>query len=465
MKPATEQRFLRGNFAPIHVECDAPDLAVEGEFPRDLRGTLFRNGPNPQYPPRDRYHMFSGDGMVHAFQIADGRVSYHNRWMRTEKFERERAAGRALFGTFGNPATSEPEVYGVRYHVANTNVVWHGGRLFALEEFNPPFEINPRTLESKGRFDYAGKLSGPMTAHPKVDPHTGELHFFGYALDGFGSKRMAYHVADGAGHLIKTIEFDAPYASMVHDFIVTEHYVLFPIFPLTVSTARARGGGPLLAWEPTKPTQIGLLSRAAEAADLTWYEGDPCLVFHPLNGFEENGTIIADMLKYEAAPGFPGADGSPPDPTQAIARLERWRFPLGGTAYTTTALDDQASEYPRLDERFACHAHRYGYFATTANDHGRMAVFDQLARYDFRHDAIERYTLPKGDFISEPIFVPRTPTAPEGDGYLLAVAYRGQTECSDLVIFDAGQLSAGPQAIAHLETRVPFGFHGNWMPG
>ena len=114
------------------MECDAPDLVIEGELPRDLHGTLLRNGPNPLYPPRDQYHMFSGDGMVHAFHIEDGHVSYRNRWVRTEKFQRERSAGRALYGTFGNPATSDPAVHGTPYNVANTNVIWHGGRLLVL---------------------------------------------------------------------------------------------------------------------------------------------------------------------------------------------------------------------------------------------------------------------------------------------------------------------------------------------
>jgi carotenoid cleavage dioxygenase len=461
------QRFLRGNFAPLRVECDAPDLVIDGELPRELHGTLLRNGPNPLYPPRDDYHMFSGDGMVHAFRIEDGRVSYRNRWVRTAKFERERAAGRALYGTFGNPATSDPAVRGTPYNVANTNVLFHGGHLLALEEFNPPFELDAASLASIGVHDYGGALRGPMSAHPKIDAETGAMHAFGYGLDGFGSKRMAYHHIDASGQLTRTVEFDAPYAAMVHDFIVTKSSIVFPLFPLTISPARARSGGPLLAWEPQLPSLLGVMPRAGGAQDIVWYEGEACCVFHPLNAYDDDGAIVADMLRYDAGPGFPGADGSAPDAAKAVARLERWRLPVTSATHTISMerLDEQASEYPRLDERYAGLRHRYGYFATTPGEQGRAAVFDELARYDFARGHKELYRLPPGDFVSEPVFVARSATAGEGQGYLLAVVYRGAEARSDLVVLDAEQISAGPIAIARLETRVPFGFHGNWMAG
>lgn len=464
-QPYPKQRFLRGNFAPLRMECDAPDLVVTGELPRELNGSLLRNGPNPLYPPRDDYHMFSGDGMVHAFRFDDGRVSYHNRWVRTAKFEREWAAGKALYGTFGNPASSDPSVRGTPYNVANTNVLYHGGRLLALEEFNPPFELDARTLASRGVHDYGGRLRGPMTAHPKIDAESGALHAFGYGIGGFGSRRMAYHHIDAAGELTRTVEFDAPYAAMVHDFIVTRTCLVFPIFPLTISPERARGGGPILAWEPQLPSMLGVMPRDGGPEDLVWHEAEACCVFHPLNAYDEDDVIVADMLRYDAGPGFPGADGSAPDPAKAVARLERWRIPVGGTtgAVSMRRLDEQASEYPRLDERYAGLEHRYGYFATTAGEQGRAAVFDELARYDFERDRKDVYRLPAGDFVSEPVFVPRAADAPEGRGHLLAVAYRAREGRSDLLVFDAEQLSAGPCAVAQLETRVPFGFHGNWM--
>ena len=131
-QPYPNDPFLRDNYAPIRSEIDAPDLIVEGELPEALNGTFHRNGPNPLFPPRDSYHYFSGDGMVHAATFENGRVSYRNRWVRTEKWNADANAGEALFGSMGNPMTTDKRAKGVRYNVANTHIVKHGGRLLAL---------------------------------------------------------------------------------------------------------------------------------------------------------------------------------------------------------------------------------------------------------------------------------------------------------------------------------------------
>src|SRR5215472_4234274 len=130
--PLRTNPYLSGNFAPVGSEDDFTDLRVTGEFPRELRGTLYRNGPNPQFEPRDPdHHWFAGDGMIHAFRFAEGRVSYLNRYVRTPRWELEHASGHSLFGTFGNPLTSDPSAAGRDSGVANTNIVWHAGRLLA----------------------------------------------------------------------------------------------------------------------------------------------------------------------------------------------------------------------------------------------------------------------------------------------------------------------------------------------
>ena len=459
----SDQKFLSGNFAPIRFEADAPDLEIEGDFPESLRGTLYRNGPNPQFSPRDRYHIFSGDGMIHAFSIADGRVSYRNRWVRTNKWKLENAAGRALFGTFGNPMTTDPSVHGESFNVANTNILAHGGRLLALEEGNPPFELAPDSLESIGPWDFSQRLVGPMTAHPKIDPHTGEMLFFGYGLGGMGSPEMRLNVVAADGTLTRADTFEAPYASMVHDFVVTENWIVFPIFPATMNLERAIAGGPPIAWEPDRTSRLGLLRRDRPIEELRWIEAEACYVFHPMNAFEEEGRLRVDFLRYDSAPGFPGADGGRPDPTKAIARLERWSIDLEGDGVTIDVLDDLASEFPRLDERYAGLPYRHGYMASTEGEGGRDVLFDQLVHVDLHRQSFDRWHAGKDAFVSEPIFVPRGDDAPEGEGFVLAVVYLGADNRSDLMVFDASHLAAGPIGRARLDHRVPFGFHGNWV--
>ncbi|HEU0145402.1 MAG TPA: carotenoid oxygenase family protein, partial [Bradyrhizobium sp.] len=178
----TASRTARGNIAPIPFECDAPFLKITGELPRELNGTLYRNGPNPQFESPGA-HWFVGDGMLHAFHLENGRGSYRNRWVRTPIWLAEHDAGQALFGGFGRKLADTPASL-TDGGVANTNIVFHGGRLLALEEAHLPTEIEPGTLATRGYHDYDGRLRGAFTAHPKTDPVTGEMVFFGYNASG-----------------------------------------------------------------------------------------------------------------------------------------------------------------------------------------------------------------------------------------------------------------------------------------
>ena len=238
-KPFPNNPFLQANFAPVMAECDAPELVVtEGELPRDLAGTLYRNGPNPMFPPfGDKHHWFLGEGMVHAIHVEDGKASYRNRWVRTEQYEAQRKAGQRLVPTgFGEAGVAGAET--IKRNVANTNIVWHAGKLLALDEGNSPVAMDGDTLNTNGSWTFEGKYEGPMTAHPKFDPRTGEMHFFGYMAAGPGSAVMSYQVVDRDGKLMRTDMFPTPYASMVHDFIVTDGHVIFPLFPATIDVER-----------------------------------------------------------------------------------------------------------------------------------------------------------------------------------------------------------------------------------
>src|SRR3990167_4721291 len=293
--------YLSGNFAPVRSEDDF-DLEVVGEIPTGLKGTLYRTGPNPQFDPRGDYHWFSGDGMIHAFHVEDGKVSYRNRYVRTPKWELENSQGRALFGSFGNPMTTDPIAMGKDSGVANTNIVHHAGRLLALEEGHMPFEMAERTLESKG---YVDDYRGRVTAHPKIDPKTGEMVWFGYGVGETPlSAGMSYGVTDATGKVVRRDDFQAPFASMVHDFMVTENHVLFPILPLTASLERAMSGKPAFAWEPEKGSHVGVMRRDGDVSSIRWFNAEACYVFHPMNAFEQDGKIIADVMRYDSAPLF-----------------------------------------------------------------------------------------------------------------------------------------------------------------
>jgi carotenoid cleavage dioxygenase len=448
------------NFAPIPMECDAPHLTVLGELPRGLNGTLFRNGPNPQFPS-PHGHWFMGDGMVHAFCLQDGRASYRNRWVRTDKWRAENAAGRSLGAGFG-PRREGANI--ANTGVANTNIVWHAGKLLALEEAHLPFELDPATLATRGVQDFAGALAGPFTAHPKTDPATGDLVFFGYSADGPLTPGMTFGTIGADGRVRGVERFQAPYCAMVHDFAVTARHVLFPVMPLAGSLARAMAGKMPFAWEPSLGGHIGLLRRDAGVASLRWFRAEASFAYHVLNAWDAaDGRIHADVMEYAAPPFFPRADGAPVPEADTEARLVRWTLdPAAGTdAFSRTPLDDFRGEFPRLDERFAGLENRFGAFAASSAE---TFGLDTIVWRDMQRGVRRLYTLPAGDAVSEPVFVPRDARAAEGDGWLLCVVWRGEARRSDLVVLDTSDVAAGPVATVPLAHRVPFGFHGNWMP-
>ncbi len=460
--PARINPYLSGNFGPVRSEDDFADLKIEGAMPKELSGALYRTGPNPQFDPRDsHHHWFAGDGMLHAFMIDNGKVSYRNRYVRTPKWEIEHEAGKALFGTFGNPMTSDPSVIGKDSGVANTNIVWHGGRLLALEEGHQPFEVDAITLAPRGYRDYAG-AAGRFTAHPKTDPETGELVFFGYSAGGMPfSDQIVYGVADKTGKVTRLDTFKAPFQSMIHDFFVTKNHVLFPVLPLTMSLERAMKGQSPVAWEPETGAFIGVMARNAGVETIRWFETDPCYVFHPMNMWEEGSKIFVDVMEYPVAPLFPNADGS--RGMDVPATLKRWTFDLASNTNTIKreALDDTPGEFPRLDERRAGLSYRHGYFAGQSRQ-SLETGFSAIVHIDHKTGKRVDHSFGAGNITSEPVFVPRAANSAEGDGFLLQVVYRGNEDRSDLVVLDAGDVGGKPLAVARMPRRVPFGFHGNW---
>ena len=460
-RESEENPFLQGNFAPWRMEGDAPDLEVVGELPRDLRGTYYRNGPNQALEPIGRYHWFDGDGMIHAIRLEDGRASYRNRWVLSDGLKEERAAGQALYpGLLEIKPTEAP-----RFKVtANTNIVAHAGKLLALVESSLPTELRLGTLETVGLYDFAGKLAGAMTAHPKIDPATGEMLFFGYSpFPPF----LQYHVADRAGAIVHSEPIDVAWPSMIHDFAVTDRHTIFLLCPIVFDFAKAANGGSIFSWEPERGTRIGVMPRLGTSADVRWFDTDPCYVFHPMNAYEEGREIVLDVERYEQLLFMsPDSARNPDWRDKQVARLHRWRIDLEAGTLRSQALDDHEGEFPRVDERLVGRKHRFGYFAAIGPE-GNPTLrpeFTAVAKIDLeRGGRVDVRAHGEGNGCGEPVFIPRRANAAEDDGWVVYLAYDRGENASELVIVDARDFTAEPVARVRLPHRVPYGFHGNWV--
>ena len=468
----TDNPFLNFPWGPIQMECEARDLIVEGEIPADLSGTLYRNGPNQRFRPRGEYHLFAGDGMVHAFDIKNGQVDYRNRWVRTSKWKIEDREGRAVINAM-NPFDCEPEysdfVLVDKEGLANTAVVWHADRLLAMEEGHPPYEIDPQTLDSIGTWTFRGKLHTAMTAHPKVDPQTGEMLFFAYMATGPFAADVMVHKVDAQGILAESILIPTPYSSMVHDFVITENYILIPVMPISGSLERAMEGAPPFAWEPEKGMHIGVLPRhGGTAEDIRWLDMDLSFAFHFMNGFDVDGVISVDACQMDHAPLFPTVDGGSTGPTEP--HLTRWTIDMNAAEPRVefARIDEFQSEFPQCDPRYAGQPYRHGWYTSPDGEvpsgiEENGSLFNVIGHYDHQTRAEDRYSCGQA-MVSEALFVPKADDAAEGEGYLLAVVTSLETGNSSLFIFDALDVASGPVAKAHLSHRVPPGFHGTWKP-
>lgn len=455
------QPHLSGVTAPVRSEDDF-ELKVVGRIPDALAGAYYRNGPNPQFDPQGHYLSIFGDGMIHGFFLEPnqegGRARYRNRWVRTPRWQAENQAGRQLFGYFGDP--SDPSVAHVDRGTANIHVVHHAGKLMALHEHSEPFELDPVGLERGGFMNTGGKRA----AHPKVDPETGEMLWMGYWVGPQPfSNLIDYGVTDKTGTVTRRDRFAAPYASVIHDFMMTRNYVIFPILPLTGDLQRAQNGLPPMAWEPARGAFLGVMKRNAHVDSIRWFEIEPRHALHAMNAWEDGEEIHCDVMEYPNAPVFPNADGSPGRDAQA--RLTRWTIDLAGKTNRAKRepIDDLPAEMPRVDERCAGLPYRHGwYLANTSNQD--PLEFNAIAHIDLKTGQRAERVLDPGDAAGEPIFVPRSASAPEGDGYIIALVHRAATNTGELLILDAQDIAGEPATVLKSPRRVPAGFHGNFVP-
>ena len=446
----TENRYLVGNFAPVREEVDAVDLPVTGTLPRELNGRLLRIGPNPILDPDPAtYHWFIGDGMLHSLHLRDGKaVSYRNRWVRTD------GACEALGE---QPVGGAPETWPMGSAVSNTHVVPHAGRVFALVENALPMEVSP-DLETLGRWDFGGKLRSAMTAHPKIDPATGEMLFFGYDI--FGPPHLRFHVADASGELVRSEDIPIAGPAMVHDFAITENHVIFFDLPVVFDMDLVAKGVFPFSWQPdTYGARVGVMPRNGTGADVQWVDVEPCYVFHPLNAYEEpDGRVVVDVVRH---PSMFVSDRNGPSGEEPT--LDRWTVDVAAGKVLEERVSEHAQEFPRIDDRLAGRRHRYGYGTYFGTDESGLRL-GGLLKHDLVAGTTVVHDFGPGLSSGEGVFVEASEAAGEDEGWVLSVVYDANADSSFVAVLDAQDFAAPPVATVALPQRAPFGFHGSWLP-
>ena len=446
--------FLSGNFAPVEDEMESPRLEVTGAIPSALSGLYLRNGPNPMFEPLGKYHWFDGDGMLHGVRITNGRASYRNRWVRSRGLAVEQRNGRAVYGGMSTIAQLDPAVVregGAMKNTANTNVVRHAGRILCLMEGGLPTEVTP-DLETVGEYDFGGKLASAFTAHPHVDGRTGEMLAFSYVPS------LQLLRVSAAGELIQVEQIAVPKPTMMHDFTITERHAVFFDAPAVMDFAAFLQGDQLVRWCPENGTRIGVLPRGSSGSDVRWIEIENGYVVHFLNSWDEGDEVVVLGCRFDRMD-FGAGEGDAP---AADAYLTRFRVnPAAGTV-KQERIGELPSEFPRVRPEFEGYRNRFGVAASFARSAPNGPAFDSVTLYDLERGTERTHTFREGEVTGEPVFAPDPSGSAENDGWVLAMVSDRDGRHSDLVILDAHDLSE--TARVHMPRRVPFGFHGNWLP-
>ena len=470
---------FQGFNAPIGEEWSAQNLEVEGSIPAEIDGAFYRAGADPQFPPfvpEDTY--LSGDGMVSRFRISGNSVDFAIRYIRTERHLAEKRAGKALFGAYRNPYTDDPSVKDVDRTVANTTPVWHAGKLLLTKEDGLPYQVDPETLETIGSFDFAGRLkSATFTAHTRIDPKTGEMFAFGYEATGLCSKNVSYWIVDKDGTLHSEQFFEAPYCSMIHDFVVTENWAVFPVFPTIADLDRLKQGGAHWVHHQDVPTWVGIMPRYGKVSEMQWVKGPEGLsAYHFMNGFEEvtadGRTLIHfdhSVMETNIFPFIRAASGIDASPADIRAVMVRWTIDLSNPdAGWTEQPIGPPGDMPRTAAKDQCYPYDYGYYACYDPAVGPPLIhsvvgagFNTLIRINARTKEIIALPLGPDRSINEPIHIPAQDPAHEG--WLAAVVDTHSTMSSELWFIEAGNVGAGAIAKVKLGRRLRPQIHGCWV--
>jgi all-trans-8'-apo-beta-carotenal 15,15'-oxygenase len=470
------QRWLTRLAQGIADRIDsAPE--IEGKLPRDLSGTLYRNGPG--LFERNGYRkatLLDGDGMIRAFTFLDGKVRFRTRFVGTEKFTREARSARFLYPTWTTPAPSLfenfPEIPSKSQ--AGITAVVKAGVLYAFDEVGKPYALDPESLDTTQPLDPGGPgaqaFPKAYKAHTKTDARTGAWVLTGTS----GQLRQQLHAVliDAMGAPLAHVHTPNPRGDYFHDFFWTGRRVVFHLHPTPLSPLPMLLGlrtyVESLSWRPDLGSLLVVVDPMGAEAPVT-LEVPATWMWHAANAHERDNTIIADFIGYDAPDHFFGPDAAfraimtgHTGVASAPGKFRRITIDLSHRTARLETVIDQHFEFPTVSPRVHGQGYRFAYAAI--GDISRGWFHDGIAKIDVEAGKHEEYRFGAQAYVGEPVFVPRAGAQDEDGGWLLCEVLDGRTECSKLAIFDARSLQAGPVAAVKLANHLPFSFHGWWQP-
>ena len=473
LPPDDDHPYRTGPWRPQDTEWRADDLEVVGDLPEDLDGIYVRNGENPVHPAIGRYHPFDGDGMLHLVGFRGGKAFYRNRFVRTDGLLAEQQAGESLWvGLAGLPEQARRrDGWGARGHLkdaSSTDVVVHNGLVQSTHyECGEIYLMDPYTLDPRGKAEWGGRFpAAGVSAHPKVDEHTGEMLFFNYGLR---EPHLNYGVLDSEDNLVHYVSIDLPGPRLPHDMIHTQNYAILNDFPMYWEPELISKGVFLAGYHPELPSRFGVLPRRGAPEEIRWFEADPTYVLHFTNAWEDGDEIVLEgFFQHDPMPQVPPGASFYERMHRFISldgfqsRLHRWRLNLRTGRASEEQLTDTISEFGMINAQYATRPNRY--VVGALGEPGRF-LFNGLIRHDTVTGAEERYELPPGVFASETAVAPRVGSTGEDDAYLVTLTIDMANDASECLVFDAARLADGPVARLRLPERISSGTHATWAPG
>ncbi len=475
---------VRG-YQPVSHEVSHLPVKVSGTIPPDFKGVYLRNGANARFgSTASHLHPFNGAGMIHQVQIDNGAITYSNFFIKTPRDVFEQKVGHEVYPQFSDLAIGAkgvlpklklieakkasgeiPNLTPLELSTASTAVQMHHGKLYCLNETAFPFVLDSRKTEERlildgsGRLEtWGGKLQSPFSAHPRIDPNNGSFYNISIHRQNGGVFYSRLEDGDLVDHQLIHQQPGSSWMAYLHDYIVSENYIIFPDVSLRADRARLGKEDSIYYFDGDYKMRWGVLPRFPKHGDsVRWFETDgPGFIWHMINGWEmlsDEGTkqiVLYAPLFVEYPDGV-----SIHSPHEPHADVYKWTLDLESRKVKSKKLIDGPYERPSINLSRSGLPSRYAYLLDETGGYMGKGVL----KYDLFEEKEVGY-LSYGDALGgEPLFVPRVDAKSEDDGYVVDLLMK--EDSADLAIFSAASLKE--LARIHLPSRVPFGVHACWL--